>query len=486
MKVYQYILALLILFNISVFGQNADDALRLSSTNLSGTARYVSMGGAFGALGGDMSSISDNPASAGVFMYSEFNFSNTIQYKTNTTDFYDYSWSKTKGNLNFSNLGFIISTPIHSDTKWKNFNYAFTYNRRNNYHNKIYSSATNNYNSVSDYFAEISNGMSINDINNDRGSLAYNAYNTYVTELVPGSNNLYQSAFKNYGQKQIHEILTKGANYDLAFSIGANYDDKLYLGASINSNIERFDYKSSFSEIGNNNPNDSIKSFNYTDSYSTEGNSIAAKLGFIYKPFSWIRFGGAIHTPILYELQDDFSSQISSVIYNGSYEYAETGNQTSEYEVIVPFKAMGALAFIINKSLICSFEYQYTDMSKTRIEANGLQSAFDDVNTAISDLFKETHNLKAGLEYRLGNLSLRTGVSYFDSPFKDNHGDDNKTLIYNAGLGLNYNSFYLDLAGSYGMQKYQRYPYQLAQKRIEPYRIKERLSKFVITFGFRF
>ena len=65
---------------ISVFylsntnGQFIEDAKRYGFQSLEGTARYVSMGGAFNALGGDISSITDNPAAAGVFLYPEISW----------------------------------------------------------------------------------------------------------------------------------------------------------------------------------------------------------------------------------------------------------------------------------------------------------------------------------------------------------------------------------------------------------------------------
>ena len=42
--------------------QSAVDAYNLSQSELRGTARFMSMGGAFTALGGDLSAVSLNPA----------------------------------------------------------------------------------------------------------------------------------------------------------------------------------------------------------------------------------------------------------------------------------------------------------------------------------------------------------------------------------------------------------------------------------------
>ena len=48
--------------------QNTVDALRYSTENIQGTARFNSLSGAFGALGGDLSAIDINPAGSSVFL----------------------------------------------------------------------------------------------------------------------------------------------------------------------------------------------------------------------------------------------------------------------------------------------------------------------------------------------------------------------------------------------------------------------------------
>ena len=54
------------------------DAIRLSDVRLQGTARSTAMGNAFGALGGDFTSSSINPAGIGVYRSSEFVFTTQL------------------------------------------------------------------------------------------------------------------------------------------------------------------------------------------------------------------------------------------------------------------------------------------------------------------------------------------------------------------------------------------------------------------------
>ncbi|MDA3853446.1 MAG: hypothetical protein PF444_04305, partial [Bacteroidales bacterium] len=72
------------LFSISA--QTAFDALSFSREVSGGTARYMSMGGAFSALGGDFSTLSVNPAGIGIYRSNEFTFTPTLDFIKSTTD----------------------------------------------------------------------------------------------------------------------------------------------------------------------------------------------------------------------------------------------------------------------------------------------------------------------------------------------------------------------------------------------------------------
>ena len=73
-------LYLFLSISYSGFSQTFEDVLRYSSFYNEGSARFNSMGGAFGALGGDLSAISINPASSSVFIDSEVGV--TLNYKS--------------------------------------------------------------------------------------------------------------------------------------------------------------------------------------------------------------------------------------------------------------------------------------------------------------------------------------------------------------------------------------------------------------------
>ena len=55
----------------AVYSQDSYDAQTMANSDLNGTARFISMGGALGALGGDISVMSTNPAGTGMYRKSD-------------------------------------------------------------------------------------------------------------------------------------------------------------------------------------------------------------------------------------------------------------------------------------------------------------------------------------------------------------------------------------------------------------------------------
>ena len=71
MKRIGIIMSVLGLCGGTACSQSQLDAFKYSQTELNGTARYLGMGGAFGALGGDISAMNTNPAGLAIYKSSE-------------------------------------------------------------------------------------------------------------------------------------------------------------------------------------------------------------------------------------------------------------------------------------------------------------------------------------------------------------------------------------------------------------------------------
>ena len=97
--------------SIIVNAQNESDALRYSTQNLTGTARYSAMGGAFGSLGGEFSGLSSNPAGIGMYQYSEITFTPYMNLNSNRSYYNSTYKDAYRSELSIGNLGIVFTMP---------------------------------------------------------------------------------------------------------------------------------------------------------------------------------------------------------------------------------------------------------------------------------------------------------------------------------------------------------------------------------------
>ena len=98
------------------YGQNISDAIRYTSETTLGTARFNSMSGAFGALGGDLSAVSVNPAGSAIFETSHISLSASNINTSNKAEFGSSSNSQkiNKGSLDMNQVGAVFVLKIET------------------------------------------------------------------------------------------------------------------------------------------------------------------------------------------------------------------------------------------------------------------------------------------------------------------------------------------------------------------------------------
>ena len=88
-----------------------EDALRYAVENVTGSARYRGMGGAFGAVGGDLSALNQNPAGS---LFFNNNYATVTASISNSKNSSSYNGTRTKDNdssldLNQAGVVFIFN-----------------------------------------------------------------------------------------------------------------------------------------------------------------------------------------------------------------------------------------------------------------------------------------------------------------------------------------------------------------------------------------
>ena len=155
-------LAVLIASNVGA--QTHHDALLFSENYVVGTARTAAMSNAFGALGADLSTLSNNPAGLGVYQSYEFGFSLNLGGRDMTSYYLDNKITKSSGNINIPSIGFVTPLTSDSDSDWRRTNLGFAYNTTNIFKSNTIQSAYNPNSSLVDVFHYFANGNKLNDL----------------------------------------------------------------------------------------------------------------------------------------------------------------------------------------------------------------------------------------------------------------------------------------------------------------------------------
>ncbi len=469
-----------ILFQVSVFAQNEMDALRYSQIIPGGTARFASMGGAFGALGGDFSSLGINPAGAGIYRSSELTISPSLNYSQVNSTYFNTRAEDMKYNFNLNNLGAVFAYPLNGSAAeggWQFINFGLGINRHNNFNVRWMAEGYNTNNSFMTSMLEQANREgSVERLSDFSTGLAWD---TYLLDIVDGEFFVDMPG----GQVlQRQETNTSGSVRELVFSVGANYNDRVYLGATAAFPSVNYREDTNYREEDTEGLNEVFNAMRYATSLRTTGSGYNFKFGAIIRATDMIRIGGAFHTPTFYSLEDRYEATMRSdlnIDYDTDVAHSPVGR--FDYRLTSPLKAIGSLGLVFGTSGILSLDYEYVDYTKARLRSGDY--GFTDENRAIRENFSSQHNLRVGGEIVFSPLVLRAGYAFYSSPYAEGVNDGERSMI-SAGLGFRNPAYSLDFAYTHSFYSEDYYLYSLDGLR--PVERDFSASTFRMTLGYRF
>lgn len=470
-------------FLSTAYSQYELDALRFSRLNPSGTARYTSMGGAMGALGGDFSVISTNPAGLGLFRHSQVTVSPSLYVGTTASDYEGNRFKDDRFNFNLGNLGLLFKIR-YNKTKTKGIqflNLAIGYNRINNFNSSLYFQAENDQHSLAEVFKNNAQGVMPGSLDPFTELLAFN---TYLIDTAGGPANYFSNG-PYPGENKVHslQITRKGSGGEFTLGAGLNISNMFFLGASVAVTQLLYDETATYSENDAFSDIPVFNSFQYVERYRVSGTGINLKAGAIVKPVDWFRIGVAIHTPTWYGLDETYSNSLRTNLDFGSFS-ASSPSGAFEYNLNAPWRFNASLGFVILKYGMIGAEYELVDYSDAALRPSSL--FFVGPNAFIDSVYVTTHSFKVGGEFRWDPFRIRAGYAMYMNPFNGNSGLD-ATMQYISG-GVGYRSkkwFSLDLAYIAGISNGR----QMINRNfagLEPAQISNLNHNFVITFGVTF
>jgi hypothetical protein len=466
------------------------------------------MAGAFTALGGDLSTLSQNPAGLGVYRSSEFTFT-PILYNGKSMSYFKNNNSEDEGfNFNISQLGVVSSLSFSNrESGLVALNFGYSMNITNNYDQSSTIKGIGNNSSMADYWADIaSNGYPegggyYSDELADNVPDTYLAWNTYLIDTVSNLYTTYGSAFSNYGgeasvygQTIKRLISNKGYSRENDFSIGANISNKLYLGATLG--FANFEYSSTFqhsetvpAELG---LSSLLSSFNYTLTYSNSASGFNFKLGAIYKPVESLRLAFAYHTPTIYRVEEYVSDNMSTYFTGVTARRSSTSYSVSntasvyEYRLKTPSRTMFGLAYQIANLGMVSVDYELVDYGGAKFSETGDGYDYTNHNSDIRNYLGTASNIRVGAELRVSSLYFRGGYANYGSPWEEgDYNSDNSKNLISAGLGFRSGSFMVDFSYSYLVAP-QTYILYNAPTETAIADIDNTTNSFAITLGYKF
>ena len=498
-----FIFSMMALAFTAVQAQDTYTNDRLTNTSdIHGTARYVGMGGAMGALGADISVISNNPAGIGLFRRNDISIGmGAVVQDAPAVE------GENRAHYTFDQVGFVASFGGRSAEN--HINFALNLQKKIDFRHSMI--AENGQLGGLSQAAQLAGLMAdfYDDYTENVGSLVNQAYSAGLYDVFAGNGEQLQY---KANQNSFYRT-TSGNLFGMDLNLSGGVQNRFFWGLTFG--IDFLNYYSDFSYLemrdgyfgGQPLPDYSVQDYTLEGTHNVSGAGFNVKLGTIFRPIedSPFRIGIAVETPTWYTLrqEDNWFTFWSKWQNNGwnadavpaSYDYTYLDQQGKyqgydspdasylEFNLHSPWKLRASIGSTVQDFLAWDVEYEYAlndkaTMGYPRYESNGWddQSVGMDSDKGMNALTKKVmsgvHNVRAGLEFKVENFAVRAGYNFYSKPMKDNGRYDQSidsyymnyvlgtdymnlkaTNIFSLGMGYRYKNFYADVAYKYRHQK---------------------------------
>ena len=499
--------------------QTEFDASKLLQTDISGTARYMGMAGAMGAVGGDATAIKDNPAGMGLYTHSELMGTGKMQLQKSNSNWYSGTGFFSHSNIGLNNFSFVLvpssfkkQTKDKKDKKRKrgssvSHNFSFSYNRLKDFNRSMYIGSDVNANNVQSSILVYMEDLARNTIGFDGTSSAFGT-NPWIldlanqTGLIEKKNTNPWSSILTPSEsiKPSYYIKEKGAIDQYSLGWAGTYENFIHLGATINFQTINYTavgkYTEKYAVSGTMHLNDSI---------NTKGTGVSINVGAIISPTDYLRVGLSVKSPTIYALVDKSSGNMSFDKGAAASPTPKTPLATVNYKLQNLLQFSLSTAYLIDTRGLLSAQFDYSLNSRAKLlSKDGGIDYYMDENQAMKRNISNMYTIKIGGEFNINeNITARAGLAYSCSPTKKGASEyigevnnervdtqyflGNSTLFKSIGVGYHTQKWSVDVAFTNKNLKEDFYPYNsstLADK-AEAGIVKTSLNNIVVSFGYK-
>lgn len=517
-----FLLAALGLMAAPALAQETYQDTKLAENSLTGTARYVGMGGAMEALGADISTISTNPAGVGLLRKSQISLSAGIVAQGDAKTSFSYDGTKASIDANktvpsFDQIG-IVWTTCNRNSSY--INLGFNYHKSTNFSQIL--NAANMLSGASQSKLASAKTALATDLNQQYGSNAgdqvWNAVDENYYQLMAhdteGTQSTYDGRSFLFGQYQ------KGYIGEYDFNISGSINNRVWLGLTVG--LHDVHYKSNSYYTENYEATTSAYGEGWENMKIT-GQGFDIKAGVIFRPVesSPFRIGAYINSPVFYDLTYQGSHELVITDNDLDAQGSHASTQALDYRLNTAWKAGLSLGHTVDNVLAlgATYEYAWYDHMDNRIKDGSYYDYWGDYyETSSSDEYMNDHTraslkgvstLKLGLEYRpVSMVAIRLGYNYVSPMFKETADRDQtigsqgtiyssstdytnwkSTNRFTAGVGFSYQRLNIDLAYQYSQQNGDFYPFIAWEKAgvtaAPATKVSNKRHQLLMTIGYR-
>lgn len=468
-------------------GQTESDALNFTRSDINGTARYMSLGGAFTALGGDASGALRNPAGLGVYRDNEFSISPMYAERFSIGNYYGNSTTSGKGNFTIGSFSLTGVQHLNQAGRWRNTAVSFGINRVYSFHENYSINAQNVNSSLVDDYTNIINGLDVNwyELQEKYPFDLYLLWQNVLLETYPGETNRYYNTTGVLPVDQSYDVTVSGAKRETYLNFGSNYDDKLYLGAGVQLSTTSFEKTTIYSEYYNQADTltelDEFSQGNYDE---FDGRGYSATIGAIYRPTDHIRIGFTFKSPEIQNFTYVFESDNITVANDTAYEVKSPYILEYRFRINSPLQTTLGFAYTFKKFGLISLEADYIDYRMISMRGRSDSDPFTNENTAINSLLRPAINVRTGVEYRITSyISARAGYAIYGNPYRSKVDKNGSFQVYSLGGGYRTDQYFFDLAYQYKTSADRFFLYD--PNLVEAAKINSIDHRIALTFGLK-
>ncbi len=460
----------------TIYAQELSDVLRYSQDNIQGTARFRALSGAFGALGGDMSAVSINPASSAIFSQSHASFSIGNREYDNNTNYFGGTGTTNDSNFDLIQGGASFVFKSTSNSPWKKFSVGIAYDRTANFDDNWFAVGTNtnspNFNNtIASYFFDYANGLRLDNISaldgeslddayfnignslgfvHQQGFLGFESF-ILEPEVNADNNTSYLINMTEGNFNHDYTYVSTGYTGKIAVNFAAQYGDNLYLGANVNSHFIDYERSTLLFERNSNNPNPASNEINvdfveFENNLATRGTGFSFQLGAIMKLSNEFRVGLTYDSPIWYNIEEETTQFLGTAGVDNGQDFTlninpQVINIYPSYRLQTPAKVTGSAAYVFDKKGLLSFDYSRKNYGNAKLRPD---TDFTGLNADVSDLLTTANTYRLGGEYKHNQFSFRGGYRFEESPYLDGVTIGDLTG-FSLGIGYNFGNTKLDV-----------------------------------------